>query len=144
MDTDETELLRLIRKHSSPLRPMPVQLPPSLSDRLNRPLLSPPAAILLDIYGTLFVSGSGDIGSASAPAEEIAAVAWERVLGSPPDPGCASYLVNALNDAISAEHEKQRGLGALQPEVDIRQIWAKILSAPGPCRASTGHWSGTP
>ena len=85
-------------------------------------------AVLFDIYGTLFVSGSGDIGVAQDRFRQSAAL----------DALCARYRISwsspqmarNLFAAIKREHTRKKERGIDHPEVNIDQIWQEILGWP--------------
>ena len=83
-------------------------------------------AVLFDIYGTMFISGSGDIGvaresgEANALSEALEACGYHGRLD-------AKRGVECLLDTIRANHEKARASGTEYPEVDIVDIWCKCL-----------------
>ena len=85
----------------------------------------PVRAILFDVYGTLFISGSGGIGTAVFPASTINRIG--DLLASHGFPHSPESLVNALFDTIRAEHARKREDGIDFPEVEIDRIWTKIL-----------------
>lgn len=97
----EARLIRIIRRRSHPLRPRPAGVRPHLRR------LPGIRAVLFDIYGTLFVSASGDIGSGN--------------------PGDARFA-----DAVRRRHKLARARGVDVPEVDVRRIWRSLL---GPASA---------
>ena len=57
------EIRRLFRSHAEPLAPEPVDVSPSVSP------VPGIRAVIFDVYGTLFISGSGDIGVAKDTAD---------------------------------------------------------------------------
>ena len=89
-------------------------------------------AVAFDVYGTLLISGSGDIGVTSGSEEfdreEIIAAALreEGIVTTP-----ALSLAEAFIATIASEHTKAIHSGASHPEVEIREIWAKVLEANG-------------
>ena len=91
---DETRLKNVL----PPLSPIPTQLRPggSLSTRL--------VCTLFDIYGTLFISGSGDIGTAKNNAHHLGKL--EPLLaayGLDEQPQC---ILDKLWHAIEKEHKQ--------------------------------------
>jgi putative hydrolase of the HAD superfamily len=90
-------------------------------------------AVAFDIYGTLFISGSGDIGIASATGREEAMrrVVTDAGLADPP-----TGLVERFLACIRAEHARLKAVGVEFPEVEIREIWQSFLAdlglSPGP------------
>lgn len=125
------ELLSLIRTRSHPTSPQPPELPPALTLRLRAPLPRSPRALLFDIYGTLFASSSGDISLADAHDH---ASAVRRALtdgpGTPPHPS-ASLLARHFRAAVAREHERLRRAGAIQPEIDVREVWQRAFKTAG-------------
>jgi putative hydrolase of the HAD superfamily len=112
----------LIRRHSRPLAPVPTHVAPRLVPMPNV------RAVLFDIYGTLVVSASGDIG-APAGADRAAALAGafrEMRLVLPCEPTDAAAI---LTQTISALHAVAREHGIDYPEVDIVRIWQEVYKA---------------
>ncbi len=103
----------------SPLSPLPTGIDP-------RGALTPPVQCLLcDIYGTLFISGSGDIGTSrrqETPHSKI-----ENLLARYRINIGAADLPEKLHAAIEARHADIRADGIDNPEVKIDEIWAQIL-----------------
>jgi putative hydrolase of the HAD superfamily len=125
-------LVELIRRYSPPVSPVPV--------RESLPAAAAQAgagirACLFDVYGTLFVSASGDIAAQSGVSggeeETRNPEADERAreilapFGKDADP---RGLKRRFAAAVVAEHERLRGKTAW-PEIDVRKIWAGILGA---------------
>jgi len=114
-------LVARIRRLSAPLQPRPTGTAPRLTP------LPGIRAVLFDVYGTLFISASGDIGAAgeeederafrTAAAEAGLALTWR----DPPTRG-AERLVRA----IQASHARSRQQGIAYPEVDIVDIWQEV------------------
>ena len=83
-------------------------------------------AVLFDIYGTLIISGSGDIGSdrlehrRRALAEVVDSFNLELV--------CDAVRANdRFTDMILSEHQRSRATDVSYPEVDVREIWSSVL-----------------
>jgi putative hydrolase of the HAD superfamily len=115
--------VELIRKASTPLEPRPTGVEPHL------PALSGVRAVLFDIYGTLLVSASGDIGAADptvrgeAFAGALAAMRW----GFSGDPGPSAAQ---LRTVIQRHHvSTKRTSGVSYPEVDIVEVWREVCAA---------------
>ncbi|MCL1817407.1 MAG: HAD family hydrolase [Spirochaetaceae bacterium] len=126
---DEEALVQLIRRYSPAALPLPV------NEKL--PAAAPPAnikirAYLFDLYGTLFVSASGDIaalGEGISAQGEIPPAEEERLRGLlEPFGKDASQggLLRLFTRAVQAEHKKLRAKTPW-PEIDVRKIWAGIL-----------------
>ncbi|MCA9261717.1 MAG: HAD family hydrolase [Planctomycetales bacterium] len=112
-------IIQRIREASEPLLPRPVDCEPRVS------ALPEIRAVLVDVYGTLLVSASGDIGSADASVRGRAAVdalgAVGMALDAPPE-----QVDESWTGVIAAEHARLRGAGIPYPEVDVREIWPVV------------------
>jgi putative hydrolase of the HAD superfamily len=88
-------------------------------------LAQPIQCVLFDIYGTLFISGSGDISNAqkTSPASRNLQRLLQKfnIRKTPRD------LIEALLRAIEDEHRRLRNDGIDFPEIKIDQIWKQIL-----------------
>jgi putative hydrolase of the HAD superfamily len=109
------------------LAPIPTGLPPVLDfdGRIE--------AILFDIYGTLFISGSGDIGiaaNARCQDEKLDALLTDFSLSLSPQ-----RLQQTLFSKIEEEHGKLRSRGVDYPEVEIDRIWMDVLDSRDVARA---------
>jgi len=121
----------IIRSHSEPLEPLPTGASPVI-----RPLRQI-RAVLFDIYGTLIVSGSGEIGSMAGCRETALRDALEsvglklsvtrRFLSSSKEPESKGSLAELWNDAVARSHDHSRQEGVPFPEVDVRAVWADVL-----------------
>lgn len=125
--SDEPLIDRIRTLYGTPLAPEPTALAPELAP------LDGIKAVLFDIYGTLLISASGDIGLVSDASDrlelgELLASAGLEV----PSADAASRDGGALiRAAIEAEHERARGRGIDYPEVDILAIWEQVLGELG-------------
>jgi putative hydrolase of the HAD superfamily len=104
-----------------PLSPIPVSEKPRLHH------LEGVRAVLFDVYGTLFISGSGEIGtSGEAGCETAFAAALEAVrLRFSGTPGDGLQL---LFDRIEAIHAIAHERGIQYPEVDIVEVWRWVVA----------------
>jgi putative hydrolase of the HAD superfamily len=118
-DSDTTQLIERIRSLSRPLAPRPTGHP----TRLLR--LAGIRAVVFDVYGTLFVSGSGDIGTAKA---EVDALALHRALRDVGVEGPGTPAEALLRPAIERDHAELRARGVGYPEVDIVEIWRRVVA----------------
>ena len=112
-------LIKRIRENSKALTPVKTKLRDE--GKINQRI----KCVIFDIYGTLFVSGSGDISVSEKVCgeKEIKKVLVKYGILKHPD--------NVYNDYISAikdEHERLRSLGVRYPEVKIELIWKNILN----------------
>jgi putative hydrolase of the HAD superfamily len=125
-----------IRRHCRPLVPIATG---------ERPVLRPldgVRAVLFDIYGTLFISTSGDLGAGSTAAKRGRAFeAALRAADLPAD--CdGEQGVDRLYAAIRGEHDRNRARGVEYPEVDIVEMWRRALSGlvpPDRLRSAAGR-----
>ena len=114
------EVEAIIRRHAAPLEPLPTDTAARLEP------LGDIRAALFDVYGTLIVSGSGDVGLTSksdrwAAANEAAAAVG---VAPPEDP---RKLGDTLLAAIEAEHARLRADGVRHPEVRIEELWEGVV-----------------
>ena len=120
----------IIRHHSRPLSPVATAATSKTSDM---PAIR---AVMFDIYGTLLISGSGDVGVSASRARNDAATAALRSVGVPD-----AVLVDmhetaskgggparCLIAAIEQDHARGRADGREHPEVDIVAIWRTVLN----------------
>jgi len=127
-------LIEPIRRLSPPLQPLPTGLPPRLRT------LAGIRAVLFDVYGTLMISASGDVGPATAADSERAFrdALRESGIGTLPETG-ESNGAELLRREIVRFQERIREGGADFPEVDILQVWDRVLGsadlAGGPLHA---------
>ena len=114
-----------IRSRLQPLAPLPTGVRP------KQGRISPIRCILFDIYGTLFISASGDIGIArrsNKSLRKLKSLLSKYRIGQPPEDLLARYY-----QSIEADHHASKEKGIEFPEVDIIRIWKQVLdglSAP--------------
>lgn len=116
-------LLSTIREAAAPLEPIPTSTTPRL------PAMSELRVVLWDIYGTLLISGSGDVGSADPRTRDSAFAAALEAVGVEPRGLDASLL----RKHIELSHAELRRSGIDYPEVDIVEVWRDVL-AESPAR----------
>ncbi|MCG6940126.1 MAG: HAD family hydrolase [Thiohalocapsa sp.] len=123
---DDARLIERIRALTSPLTPQPTGAAPSLDPMAGI------RAVLFDVYGTLVISGSGDIGlTADTATGEPFADAW-MAAELPATKLPADFDGRAaLTAQIRADHARSRARGVAQPEVDILTIWQALLADLG-------------
>jgi putative hydrolase of the HAD superfamily len=108
---------------SRDLRPILTETAPALEARRDI------RAVLFDVYGTLFVSGSGDIGVARAGrrtgalSEALADSGFTGDLKAAGDRGTRLFLAS-----IEKQHAEARKSGVEFPEVDICQVWEEVVA----------------
>lgn len=112
------DLIQRIRQLSQPLTPQPTGTEPLL------PTMAGIRAVLFDVYGTLIISGSGDIsltsGASAGDAATAALSACGLMLSTPGD-----EIVAALHATIRRHHASSP---AEFPEVEIRDVWRETLT----------------
>jgi putative hydrolase of the HAD superfamily len=111
----------IFRNHFRPLEPLATGVEPVLAE------LRGIRAVLFDLYGTLVISGSGEVGTAAASCDEAMAGALGAVglQAARPLDGAAELLF----ERIRASHERDRAAGVDYPEVQIADVWREVLAA---------------
>jgi putative hydrolase of the HAD superfamily len=120
--TDHQPWLAAVVRHREPLEPLPTAVAPRLDQ------VDDIRAVIFDIYGTLLISGTGDVGSSDESSDGTAirdawsAVGWGGE--SAPLPS-----VDQLHDEIRRSNAERAGEACPKPEVDIFEIWRRTLIA---------------
>ncbi|MFP4484274.1 MAG: HAD family hydrolase [Spirochaetaceae bacterium] len=131
------ELIDLIRRTAAPMEPLESSVPERLQP------LPGVRAVLFDIYGTLLISSSGDIGAARMHARRGAfqhaleetfggsrgAFGDERALTEPE--AAAALAEKIYFEAIEEMHADKHSAGLAHPEVDIREVWSRVIAELG-------------
>jgi putative hydrolase of the HAD superfamily len=110
-----------IQKYIHPLKPIPTSISPAGGP------INDIKCILFDIYGTLFISASGDISLAkqnSPQLEEVNLLLAKYEIEKSP-----LTLLEELHHTIEVRHAELRAKGIEFPEVKIDQIWQQVLPA---------------
>lgn len=132
MGTYEAEQIGLFVRTSTPLEPIAVELPAAFRRLLRRELPRPARAVLFDVYGTLLVSASGEVGTSNeAAAADPFIAAYELAAGSHQNTDAGKTMAAAYKGAIERSHARSRRRGIAFPEVDIRQVWRSVLEELG-------------
>ena len=102
-----------------PLSPLPTHLNPTgkLEERIQ--------CILFDVYGTLFISGSGDIRivrQQSRLTQNLKNLLDRYQIKKKPQ-----IVLDDFFSAIDIEHKRLRKTGVDFPEVEIDRIWTRVL-----------------
>lgn len=105
---------------------LPAPMAPRPTGRAPKGTLDTPLqALLCDVYGTLFISGSGDLTLTQKPPalgrgmEQLLA---RYQLDNPPE-----NLIQSLFDAIQTAHRQAKSNGVDVPEIQIDRIWSTLL-----------------
>lgn len=110
----------------SPLSPMAT----GVRDRIDVPKNL--RAVLFDVYGTLLISGIGDIGTTSLSLDADSLKSLFQQSGFLETSAALDHTVPAtLERVINRHHRELRQAGADYPEVDIRVIWSEVLELLG-------------
>ena len=109
----------IISKYITPASPDPTSLMPSgnLTEKIE--------VILFDLYGTLFISRSGDIGMSKKNSPQ--AEKFEKLLQEFGIKKGSQSVLNRFYAAIENRHERLKDQGVDFPEVEIDQIWMHVL-----------------
>jgi len=108
------------RPHITPLHPIPTDLQPT-----GKPV-NKVDAILFDIYGTLFISASGDIS-----LTQMASGRWNKsaaqLLQKYHIEITPTSLKQTLFNTIAQRHQELKACGTKYPEVEIDRVWMQVL-----------------
>lgn len=113
-----------ISQYITPLSPIPTTL--RQSGNLKKKI----KCMMFDIYGTLFISGSGDIGIVKKKPSQTYEL--EQLLIKFKIRKTPKAVLNDLFSGIEKKHEKLRKQGIDFPEVEIDRIWMSILKNNDP------------
>lgn len=113
----------LFKELNSPLEPIPSGLIARLPNLKNI------RAVIFDIYGTLVISGTGDISIAEKVDREEVLRDILKVTGSSIPADCS--VSDIFYDLIKKDHQDSKARGATYPEVDILEIWGHLLTKLG-------------
>lgn len=113
----EEVFIRRIKALSRPLRPLPTGREARLRD------LKGVEAVWFDVYGTCFISGSGDVGTAMAarPVEALTESLREQGVEMPPE--LAEPAMERLFELIRLDQERTWAGGTAYPEIRILDVW---------------------
>ena len=113
-------LIDIIRRESNPLAPLPTDIDAQLR------VLPGIKCVVFDVYGTLMVSGVGDISHSSVDDRKQAIFKLFEQMGIPLKQELAEPGVE-LNAIIQAHQDRSRQTGIAYPEVDIREVWEDFV-----------------
>jgi putative hydrolase of the HAD superfamily len=102
-----------------PLSPLPTSLNPSgkLEEKIR--------CILFDVYGTLFISGSGDISIARHQSRKVQNL--KKLLDRYQIKKNPQTVLDDFFTTIDIEHKRISQTGVDVPEVEIDRIWMQVL-----------------
>jgi putative hydrolase of the HAD superfamily len=109
----------LISKYIKPIFPLPTSLKQSgeLEEKIE--------VILFDLYGTLFISRSGDISMAKKKSPQMERL--DKLLQQFGIKKGSQTVLKRFYAAIENQHEILKKKGVDFPEVEIDQIWMRVL-----------------
>lgn len=113
--------IEVIRRHCRPMAPQATET----SDVL-RPLGNI-RAVLFDIYGTLLISGAGDITLQTGTSSDDA-FREALIEGGISQDTAESLSADLLQQTIAEHHNASRVRGIDYPEVDIIAVWQDVLA----------------
>lgn len=126
-------LVRRIRALSHRLDPV------ATGERARLSPLRDVRAVLFDVYGTLVVSASGEVGGAGAAGTvEALAAALSETGFACRSSGAAQRGAALFFESIREAHETRKAEGVRFPEVDLRVIWRRVLTTLAEDRAVCG------
>lgn len=85
--------------------------------------------VLFDVYGTLLVSGSGEVGTLLPEARSGAFLEALQAMGIETE-WTEEEGRTALATAVTRSHQRDREAGVEFPEVDIVEVWRACLESP--------------
>ncbi len=118
--------------HRVPLQPIGTGRPAKLEKLVGI------KAVIFDVYGTLVISGSGDVGSADETdrGEQLSAALAAVGIDAADASGVS---IDALHDEIRRVNQQRQSEACPKPEVDIVEVWRRTLAACGVASVSTAQ-----
>ena len=121
--TIRNDLVKRIQKLSTPLEPQP----PDVAHDLRK--LEGIEAVVLDVYGTMFISGTGDISLADEGDSSEAIIEALTAVGFDIKPHeTTAVLADLYDETVKAFMNERKSEGIDFPEVNIVAIWEDVLS----------------
>ena len=118
-----SNLVERARELCQPLSPIPTGVTAQL------PKLNDIRAVLFDVYGTMLISGSGDVGTATADNNAASLEEALHCSGFEVHTGTSGVRgIELLDQQIRAFHKERRSDGVAYPEVEIRSIWKSVVA----------------
>ncbi|MEL7500211.1 MAG: HAD family hydrolase [Planctomycetota bacterium] len=110
---------KLILEHSRPMEPQPTSVDCILQS------LTGIRVVLFDIYGTLLISGCGDIGTGESDDDHFVNALNQAGLQVSANNDLSGPKM--IHDEILADHQESRLGGIDYPEVDMIEIWKRVI-----------------
>ncbi|MCG8453409.1 MAG: HAD hydrolase-like protein [Spirochaetales bacterium] len=118
----------MIQAKLQPLHPIETGLPPQLTP------IRGIRALLFDVYGTLLISGQGEVGSDASQSPSSKPLPHE--LDFLTSVCSQAEIRNGLLQEIHKEHKRLKTIGVDFPEVEIRDIWKRMVQKCSPKQPS--------
>ncbi|MBN1515427.1 HAD family hydrolase [Candidatus Sumerlaeota bacterium] len=115
-------LVEIFRRHARKMQPLPADQ----SAKLQK--LDGIRAVAFDVYGTLAISSSGDIGLTSRD-DKASAIEWaalETGIIAAPN-GIGKTGARYYEEEVRAAQDRRRAEGIDYPEVEIREVWRAVF-----------------
>jgi len=117
-------LIKMIRALAHPLAPKPTGVRPKIRH------LAGIKAVLFDVYGTLLISGAGDISSGMEANKTREFMAAAQAVGwNVDDTKTAALFMASWQQKIRAFRHCLRRDGIAFPEINIEQVWREALTS---------------
>ncbi len=116
-------------KNLEPLEPVPTT--EAFVCRLSAEKISKIKAVVFDVYGTMLVSGSGDIGGFRGGKQNVLQAlisAGVCLNGKSSDVEFGKHVIQTYISVIKKYHCTQKEKGIAFPEVVIEKIWEQVLA----------------
>ncbi|MCG8651074.1 MAG: HAD family hydrolase [Pirellulales bacterium] len=121
---DAVNGLDAVLRLRTPMSPIATDVVPELK------LLGEVRAVIFDVYGTLLISGSGDVGTVDQSDRDNHLLAAFRAVGWGSDADRLPSLAE-LHQQIRVANDGLRSETCPHPEVDIIDVWRQTLIAKG-------------
>lgn len=116
-------LVERARRRLAPLSPLPTGMAECLVP------LPGVRAVLFDIYGTVLVSASGDVGAGDQADREQAFRDAAGASGVTVSGDAPLEVAPRFEAAVRAHHARARAAGVDVPEIEVRDVWRALLAA---------------
>mgnify|MGYP001814284161 FL=1 len=122
MRSDHDRWLDAVVRDRAPLAPLPTLVAPRI------PTLTNIHAVVFDVYGTLLISGTGDVGS-SDNSDDGAAIRDAMAAAGWPQENARIPSIDQMRCEIRRSNDERMSESCPKPEVDIFDIWRRTLIA---------------
>ncbi len=124
--TDPKDWTSAVVTRQQPMRPLPTDVKPILRR------IGGIRAVVFDVYGTLLISGSGEVGTAEDPPGDASLKdPMQQVMASLGVPADVAPTHSDLRQAIAAENDARRSRQRPYPEIEIVNVWRELFRREG-------------